>query len=277
MPGDQYDAALSILRTTNDGNDLSGSDLSLVEAVINHGESALTTIGKARWEWLKTVTANNAYRLDWLHGIENLTKDQNGYVYWRETSVEHYSFRDANAEKRAAMHLAACCSWLEKQNKPVSNENLFALYDHIRYACDMPTKDKFLVLYTISRDGPWCKCVQYPKDAPITVPEIKSFFDREIARHDPSRSGNVRYSVVTDKEKFDEFVESVQQNARWTVRALHLPHAQVMDSADEIIKAASRSISVPDLPAQSDVMLSTLGPFWTEPAINSPTPERPSL
>jgi hypothetical protein len=46
----------------------------------------------------------------WLHGHVGLHKDGEGYVYWRGSRVEHYSFReDVEGERAAAAHLASIC------------------------------------------------------------------------------------------------------------------------------------------------------------------------
>lgn len=59
-----------------------------------------------------------------LHGIEELTKDGEGYVYWRGVHVEHYSFgwsEDGQARKaESAAHLAACCRHIEALGIPVT-------------------------------------------------------------------------------------------------------------------------------------------------------------
>lgn len=57
------------------------------------------------------------------HGIEELTKDGQGYIYWKGKHVEHYSFRGEDAEAReaeAAHDLADRCRHLENIGVPVS-------------------------------------------------------------------------------------------------------------------------------------------------------------
>lgn len=64
----------------------------------------------------------------WLHGIEHLTKDLNGYVYWRTMPVERFNFGDdatgAAREKFEAERLAGICMWLEEKGMEVSLANI---------------------------------------------------------------------------------------------------------------------------------------------------------
>lgn len=55
--------------------------------------------------------------------IENLTKDGEGYVYWKGVHVEHYSFRyeQATEERAAAEGLARRCQHLESIGIPVGS------------------------------------------------------------------------------------------------------------------------------------------------------------
>ena len=55
-----------------------------------------------------------------LHGIEELTKDGEAYIYWRGVHVEHYSFREPEREAEAARNLAASCHHLEALGVPVT-------------------------------------------------------------------------------------------------------------------------------------------------------------
>jgi len=64
----------------------------------------------------------------WLHGIEHLTKDLNGYVYWRTMPVERFDFGDdaagAAREKFEAERLAGICMWLEEKGMEVNLSNI---------------------------------------------------------------------------------------------------------------------------------------------------------
>jgi len=63
-----------------------------------------------------------------LYEIEHLTKDNQGYVYWKNTRVEHYSYSDKDRERIAAENLAADCRLLESDGVKVSPANLGILW-----------------------------------------------------------------------------------------------------------------------------------------------------
>lgn len=112
------DKALFILSNTNDGDDLTPEHLKLVEGAVNGN---LTMLG---FELFLELYQNfqNGYKKPWFHGIENLTIDHEGYVYWKGQHVEHYtlSWAFSDKAKQQAKELADRCLHLEKHNVPVS-------------------------------------------------------------------------------------------------------------------------------------------------------------
>ncbi len=67
--------------------------------------------------------------MNYLHGIEYLTKDNQGFVYWKERPVEHYSYADEVKEKIAAQKLATDCKLLESDGLEVSAWTLNKLWE----------------------------------------------------------------------------------------------------------------------------------------------------
>lgn len=111
--------AIDILRLTHDGNDLAPSDLALVEAATNH---LLTQEGLKAFDALHVNCLNGNYEKPWLFGIENLTIDHAGYVFWRnqEPAIEHYTFHYEGSYERlrtSAQELADTCLLLEKRGR----------------------------------------------------------------------------------------------------------------------------------------------------------------
>ena len=88
MPDEKnaIDMAIEILRKTNDGNDLAPEHLKLVEVAAN---GWLSEAGEVAFHELHR-DVENGYKKPWLHGIEHLTRDHEGYVYWKGRRVEHY-------------------------------------------------------------------------------------------------------------------------------------------------------------------------------------------
>jgi hypothetical protein len=109
-----------ILAKTADGDNLDPDHLWLLQECINGN---LNEDGETLVHEIHDQVMAGTYRKPWLCGVENLTRDQQGYVYWRGIRVEHYSFSGKDAYKRmktAAEELARRCHILESKGIPVS-------------------------------------------------------------------------------------------------------------------------------------------------------------
>ncbi len=117
--GERCEMAIQILRMTEDGNKLDARDLSLLEGAVN---GFLTAAGYEKLAELHKQVVNGTYKLPWLHGIEHLTIDQEGYVYWKGQHVEHYDIPWAYGEKAGvqAKELERRCKLLENAGKEVN-------------------------------------------------------------------------------------------------------------------------------------------------------------
>lgn len=118
----ECDRACDILKKTKDGNELSPEHLWLVENAVN---GLLNEKGKEKFKELYEEVSSGRYRKPFLHGIEHLTIDNEGYVYWRGKHVEHYDIAYAFSEKgrEAALELARRCRHLEKIGVAVNSVN----------------------------------------------------------------------------------------------------------------------------------------------------------
>jgi hypothetical protein len=106
-----FHLAIEIIAATNDGDDLAPHHLKLVEHAVN---GFLTDEGMtAFYELVENVRAG--YQPPWFHGIEHLRIDQEGFVYWKNQRVEHYTPRWAYTEdaRRHAVALAGLCKHCE--------------------------------------------------------------------------------------------------------------------------------------------------------------------
>lgn len=119
------DKAIDILHATNDGNDLAPKHLSLVEGAVN---GWLTDAGKEAFENLYQQV-EKGYIKPWHCGVENLTKDLQGFIYWKGIEVEHFSIRDYDKEKAAAEELGVRCRHLESIGVEVSCRNVIYHWD----------------------------------------------------------------------------------------------------------------------------------------------------
>ena len=116
------DQACEILRATHDGDHLDSQHLKLVEAMIN---GWCTEAGEVAFaELLANVRQPGGYVKPWYHDFEHLTRDHEGYVYWRNVQVEHYSFRDYDAAHVAATKLVEACLTIEARGETVNGANV---------------------------------------------------------------------------------------------------------------------------------------------------------
>jgi len=112
-----YDQAIEILHKTHDGNDLAPEHLYLLQEACNHH---LTESGEVAFQQLyKNVS--DGYKRPWYHGIEHMTQDHEGFIYWKGSEVEHYSHQTYESADKAARELARRCIALEALGvKPTS-------------------------------------------------------------------------------------------------------------------------------------------------------------
>lgn len=114
-----HDICIEILQMTNDGERLSPPHLRLVEMTINNGISEAGEI--ALYKLHENVLSG--YKPDWFHGIEHLTIDHEGFVYWKNIQVEHYTPSWAYSEEArvSAIELVDRCRTVEKRgDKPTT-------------------------------------------------------------------------------------------------------------------------------------------------------------
>jgi len=123
-----HDQAIEILQKTNDGNDLAPEHLKLLEMTVN---GLINEAGEIAFEELYQ-NVMKGYKRPWFHGIEHLTRDHEGYVYWKDARVEHYSFSDYEQEGRAAAELADICREIEARGGQVTSGNVMKVYDERR-------------------------------------------------------------------------------------------------------------------------------------------------
>jgi hypothetical protein len=109
--------AVAILQNTADGKSLAPWHLKLVELAVN---GYLSEAGETSFEELyHNATKAAGYTKPWFLAIEHMTRDHEGYVYWKDIRVEHYDHDLWQAPgwqdrmKANAEHLADRCRVLE--------------------------------------------------------------------------------------------------------------------------------------------------------------------
>jgi len=121
-PPNLIEQSLEILRLTDDGESLDPFHLGLVEAAVNNN---LTEIGIETFQRLRADVTAGKYAKPWLCGVEFVTRDLQGYVYWKGVAVEHFTFSAIGPERLKPMteSLARKCLHLEKLGLPVTGCN----------------------------------------------------------------------------------------------------------------------------------------------------------
>jgi hypothetical protein len=130
MSASIHENCIEILRRTHDGDDLSPEHLRLVEIAVN--AKPCEKIEAAIMALLARCRAG--YEKPWFHGIEHLTIDHVGYVFWKGRDVEHYDndFAFTERGKRSATELAERCRHLESIDVEVTCSN--AIWKWERFA-----------------------------------------------------------------------------------------------------------------------------------------------
>lgn len=116
--------SIEILRDSRDGEDLDPAHLSLVEAAVNNN---LTERGIEAFRQLHAEVTSGKYTKPWLCGVEHVTRDLQGYVYWKANRIEHFTFSamDAAHLKAITQHLAEKCRHIEALGLPVCGRTYF--------------------------------------------------------------------------------------------------------------------------------------------------------
>ena len=88
--------AIEILNKSNDGNDLDPAELKIVEMAVN---GFLNEDGIESFNQLHESVRSGNYHKPYLCGIEHLTRDHEGYIYWKDQEVEHFTFSAMTSEE----------------------------------------------------------------------------------------------------------------------------------------------------------------------------------
>jgi hypothetical protein len=116
------DKAIDIIKATDDGDRLDPRHLKLVEMAVN-GE--LSERGIETFNELHKTVITTGYVKPFFHGIEHLTIDNEGFVYWKGKEVEHYNLSWAYSDeaKKQAIELARRCKIIEERGEIPSTLN----------------------------------------------------------------------------------------------------------------------------------------------------------
>jgi hypothetical protein len=116
--------SIEILDRSRDGNDLEPFHLSLVQAAVNNH---LTARGVEAFHQLYDSVTSGQYAKPWLAGVEHVTRDHQGYIYWKGSRVEHFTFSvmEEDQLKHTTQRLAERCRHIEALGLPVCGHSYF--------------------------------------------------------------------------------------------------------------------------------------------------------
>lgn len=120
---DNCEKAILILKNTKDGNDLSPLHLWIVQEAVNGG---LNEAGLKIFDKIYNDCSQNKYIKPFHFEVEHITKDHEGYIYFKGKQVEHFTFRgvgSAEREKKATEQVARICLELEKEGREITTAN----------------------------------------------------------------------------------------------------------------------------------------------------------
>tara|TARA_B100001741_G_C16422097_1_gene536753 strand:+ start:377 stop:754 length:378 start_codon:yes stop_codon:yes gene_type:complete len=120
MKNFNHNLAIEVLQMSNDGDDLSSKDLAVTELAVNNN---LSEQGEVYLIQMHTKLKKGTYARSWFHGVEHVTQDPEGYVYWKDKQIEHFSYSDGKEEAEATRKFAERMLLLEKQGIELTVRN----------------------------------------------------------------------------------------------------------------------------------------------------------
>ena len=123
MKSKTCEMACEILQQTNDGDQLAPEHLKLVELAVN---GLLNEIGDHDFMELYKAVTDGRYKMPWLHGVEHMTRDHEGYIYWKGQHIDHWSGDLPHSQKGSelAVELARRCQVIESRGETPSVSNV---------------------------------------------------------------------------------------------------------------------------------------------------------
>lgn len=132
--------AIHMLTLTSDGTRLAPKHLKLLEMAVNR---QINDEGLAAFDavYRNVVTGNYDSMKVWLCGVEDVTRDNQGYVYFKGNHVDHFSHSDATEMRQAAEMLSLICLRLERLGRPIGLPEYLASFEEMK---DFPAQKYFV-------------------------------------------------------------------------------------------------------------------------------------
>jgi len=188
----EMDKYLVILQKTNDGNDLSPQHLKLLELGINGclNEAGLEAVDKL-YEIVVAGTYTKPYHL----GVEFMTYDHEGFIYFKDRQVEHYS-------QPWAYSLDAKKDLTKLQHQCLYLESIEELNGFPYMLCEYRMKGKFGVRFCESEKQ---ELDRLRRDGGILFSQVS--FSRNGVQEGFLLPGHVNRMDVQSSEKYRDLME----------------------------------------------------------------------
>lgn len=246
------DQAISILRGTQDGDLLDSSDLSLVQEVVNRGIDSLSDIGKEYWAKLVASCASGDYVKRWFCGVENLTRDARGYVYWKGRQVEHYSYDSSRRNDMidSARRLAAVCLKIEVDGGQVSPHSINEMHKDMDFAQGIKTP-RFLVAWLVQKEGAKISVLPIQDDSRHIA---KPLIDRECKERAAQWGGTSepRSFLVVTQDDLRVATECIHRDHEWA-KSHFWPAYRSTEILGELLQSVRQKVSSDNLITTAEV------------------------
>ena len=117
-----------IMSLTNNGRDLDFQNLKRLNVYFDGYKTEFPKEEEVHYAELLGKARNGVFNTPWFHGVENMTMDSQGYIYWRGNHIDHYSFDDLLAERESLLDLEKQCLILESKGFDVDARNVLCPY-----------------------------------------------------------------------------------------------------------------------------------------------------
>jgi hypothetical protein len=236
----RHEDAILILQNTQDGDLLHPRDLKLVECVVNG--MALSVEGAQYWRNLVESTCDGRYTSDWFCGIEGLTRNHLGYVYWKGHEVEHYDLIPGREEVTHAQAriLAAICITLDNTRIAVKGSTVADFYRRMHCADGVRTP-RYLVSWAMNPAGFEAVITPLEQVERKALEEEVSRKAEEAVQRLGVDAYAMRSSQVITQEDFEAVIETIRGDACWAQRAL-MGAYQRSDVADGVIRQITDAV-----------------------------------
>lgn len=253
------DQAIGVLRATSDGDLLAPAALALLQYAVNRGRDALSPAALSRWNDLVRTTEQGRYERPWLHGVEHLLKQHDGYVLWRGQVVEHYSYRDQREEAAAARHLGACCRLLEHRGQPVDARSLHALWTELDLGAGLELT-RWQVLWSNEQVRAGATVHPLPGTGAQELLDARSAGLQQEAQRRQCDQRSMRSMVVVCLEDLQATLQAIDSDAAWAARARPIGNRWQAGCYEAMHEQVRACIDGEALPTRSQVLAQVLAP-----------------